>query len=113
MDVPVAEIMPLYFDSKIVQDGFSMFDNVVDVTYPENDLIKNEDALAAWMIGPGETHDFTGAIPATSYSEIEGAFIWNEWEEVPEVAFQIPQSERDDGSISHNNRSSFLWIKLV
>lgn len=92
----VQEIIPLYWDTGVTGSGFDMFDYYIDLTYPENDGIKEDEDLSKWMLEPGETYEFTGAVPTSTYSEREGAFVWIDDDYEMEVVFQTPQQERED-----------------
>src|SRR5699024_11815401 len=69
----------------------------IDLIYPNNDVAKQyHDAFKA-EIEPGETLDLTGAAMTSIYSETNGAFVWEFMEDIPDVVFQTPISERNDG----------------
>ena len=88
--VTLADAIPKYFGTDATLDE-------IDLSYPNNDIAKEyHDAFKA-EIEPGETLDLTGSAMTSIYSENNGAFVWEFMEDIPEVVFQTPISERNDG----------------
>lgn len=87
--VPYVDIIPKY-----VGDGSS--GDEIDLSYPENDQITDYYDAFDLELEPGKTKEIIGAVATTTYSENVGAYIWNFTQDIPEVVFQTPQSERRD-----------------
>jgi len=87
--VTLADAIPKYFGTGASSDE-------IDLSYPKNDLAKEYYDGFKVEIEPGETLDLTGSTRTSIYSENNGAFIWEFLQDIPEVVFQTPLSERRD-----------------
>lgn len=87
--LPFNDVLPRYAGAD------APFDEI-DLSYPENDLVKDYFDGFKLELEPGETMDVVGAVSTTTYSENGGAFVWSFMEDIPKVVFQTPQSERND-----------------
>lgn len=68
----------------------------VDVSYPKNDKFTDFLKTFKYQIEPGEELDLVGAVATSKDDKYSSAFLWNITQEVPEVVFHTPQSERKD-----------------
>src|SRR5690625_1107477 len=87
--LPFNDVIPHYFGEDATLDE-------IDLSYPENDLVKEYSDAYQLEIEPGESMDITGSVVTSIYSENGGAFVWKFMEDIPEVVFQTPQEERRD-----------------
>lgn len=87
--LPLNDAIPRYFGRDASLDE-------IDLSYPENDLVKEYFDAFDLELEPGESMDITGSVTTTTYSENGGAFVWSFMEDIPEVVFQTPQEERND-----------------
>lgn len=68
----------------------------VDVSYPKNDKFTDFLNSFKYEVEPGEELDLVGAVATSKEDKYTSAFLWNITQEVPEVVFHTPQSERKD-----------------
>lgn len=88
-EIRLGELIPRYFGSDASLDE-------IDLSYPKNDLAKEYYDAFSVIVKPGEELDLTGVKSTSIYSKVNGAFIWEFLEDIPQVVFQTPQSERKD-----------------
>lgn len=87
--LPFNDVIPHYYGEDAVLDD-------IDLSYPENDLVKDYADAYQLELEPGESMDITGSAVTSIYSENGGAFVWDFMADIPEVVFQTPQEERKD-----------------
>jgi|SRR5690625_33734 len=87
--LPFNDVIPHYFGVDAALDE-------IDLSYPENDLVKDYADAYQLELEPGESMEITGSVVTSIYSENGGAFVWKFMEDIPEVVFQTPQEERND-----------------
>ncbi|MBY7142425.1 hypothetical protein KFZ56_04885 [Virgibacillus sp. NKC19-3] len=68
----------------------------IDVTYPENDNFTDYLESFNHQLEPEEELDLVGAVASREEDQYTSALLWNLTQDIPEIIFHTPQSERKD-----------------